>query len=71
MAVCLLESAGQDEAKRKEAAELMEKVPSRRQKIAGKSIPLEVHFLAIYSLVDACRNSWLAKRESFSNKTIG
>ena len=40
MAVCLLEIGGVD--KDKEAAKLMEKVPSLRQKIAGKSIPLEV-----------------------------
>ena len=36
-AVCLLETG-----KAKEGAELMEKVPNLRQKIAGKSIPLEV-----------------------------
>ncbi|KAF7982688.1 hypothetical protein HWV62_27180 [Athelia sp. TMB] len=39
MAVCLLEIGGADNDK--EAAKLMEKVPSLRQKIAGKSIPLE------------------------------
>ncbi|KAJ7473524.1 hypothetical protein FB451DRAFT_1367440 [Mycena latifolia] len=48
MAVCLLESAGDDtgtdeEAKtaREEARKLMERVPTLRQKIAGKSIPVE------------------------------
>jgi len=48
MAVCLLEisKTDGDETKKKEsiaeAAKLMEKVPGLRQKIAGKSIPLEV-----------------------------
>ena len=56
MAVCLLDSADEDEdddktdvAKEKrrlkakeEAAKLLARVPSQRQKIAGKSIPLEV-----------------------------
>jgi len=40
MAVCLLEVG--DEAQKQEAAKLMDKVPGLRQKIAGKSIPLEV-----------------------------
>ncbi|KXN89075.1 Tetratricopeptide repeat protein 39B [Leucoagaricus sp. SymC.cos] len=39
MAVCLLEVG--DDAGRKEAAKLLDKVPDLRQKIAGKSIPLE------------------------------
>lgn len=46
MAVCLLESTVGDEKEQKqrttEAIALMEKVPGLRQKIAGKSIPLEV-----------------------------
>ena len=41
MAVCLLEISGSEEEKN-EAAKVLEKVPSLRQKIAGKSIPLEV-----------------------------
>ncbi|KAJ7588059.1 hypothetical protein C8J56DRAFT_827293 [Mycena floridula] len=41
MAVCLLESSGASDEKRREAAKLMEQVPQLRQKIAGKSIPLE------------------------------
>jgi len=40
MAVCLLEVG--DEVQKQEAAKLMDKVPGLRQKIAGKSIPLEV-----------------------------
>ncbi|KAF8989351.1 hypothetical protein BDQ17DRAFT_1402144 [Cyathus striatus] len=39
LAVCLLQLGG--EGQKKEAAKLMEKVPGLRQKIAGKSIPLE------------------------------
>ncbi|KAF8989356.1 hypothetical protein BDQ17DRAFT_1434505 [Cyathus striatus] len=39
MAVCLLQLGG--EGQKKEAAKLMEKVPGLRQKITGKSIPLE------------------------------
>lgn len=40
MAVCLLEIGARDEEKQ-EAAKVLEKVPGLRQKIAGKSIPLE------------------------------
>ncbi|KAF8659477.1 hypothetical protein AX16_001844 [Volvariella volvacea WC 439] len=39
MAVCLLEIGGEKE--KEEARQMMEKVPNLRQKIAGKSIPLE------------------------------
>jgi Protein of unknown function (DUF3808) len=45
MAVCLLEIAGEDVEMQKEAAALMGKVPELRQKIAGKSIPLEVRLI--------------------------
>ncbi|KAF9523683.1 hypothetical protein CPB83DRAFT_775027 [Crepidotus variabilis] len=41
MAVCLLELSGDDKKKKEIAAKLMDKVPNLRQKIAGKSIPLE------------------------------
>lgn len=47
MAVCLLELASEDEEKKKEAARLMERVPGLRQKIAGKSIPMEVCLLSL------------------------
>ncbi len=40
MSVCLLEIG--DDTQKKEAAKLLEKVPELRQRIAGKSIPLEV-----------------------------
>jgi len=42
MAVCLLELSARDQEKKAEAAKMMESVPGLRQKIAGKSIPLEV-----------------------------
>ncbi|KAF7325136.1 hypothetical protein MKEN_00557200 [Mycena kentingensis (nom. inval.)] len=42
MAVCLLASSeGEESARFEEAKRLMEKVPTLRQKIAGKSIPVE------------------------------
>ncbi|CAA7263917.1 unnamed protein product [Cyclocybe aegerita] len=41
MAVCILEICGDDKKRTAEATKLMEKVPHVRQKIAGKSIPLE------------------------------
>ncbi|KAK2459721.1 hypothetical protein APHAL10511_008255 [Amanita phalloides] len=41
MAVCLLESCGTDEKQREEAIRAMQRVQGLRQKIAGKSIPLE------------------------------
>lgn len=40
MAVCLLEIG--DEKQKEEAVMIMKKVPELRQRIAGKSIPLEV-----------------------------
>lgn len=42
-AVCLLEVGG--DAGREEAKKLMHEVPDLRQKIAGKSLPLEVRYL--------------------------
>jgi hypothetical protein len=47
MAVCLLEIAADDKEKN-EAAKGLEKVPSLRQKIAGKSIPLEVSLSTLH-----------------------
>ncbi|KAF8147845.1 hypothetical protein B0H34DRAFT_785773 [Crassisporium funariophilum] len=41
MAVCMLELGGNDEKQKEEVARLMDRVPGLRQKIAGKSIPLE------------------------------
>ena len=42
MAVCILELARENEEEKKQAARLMERVPGLKQKIAGKSIPMEV-----------------------------
>ena len=58
MAVCLLDTDdGGDkdngEAKKKrleEAANLMARIPGLKQKIAGKSIPLEVRYLSLIYL---------------------
>ena len=44
-AACLLELGGED--RQKEAEKYLEKVPSLLQRIAGKSIPLEVSIFAI------------------------
>ena len=46
MAVCLLE-IGTSEQEKKDAVKVLAKVPSLRQKIAGKSIPLEVSLFTI------------------------
>jgi hypothetical protein len=43
MAICLLHVGGEEG--KKEAAVLFEDVPKLRQRIAGKSIPLEVSVL--------------------------
>ena len=53
MAVCLLELAREDEEKKKEAARLMEGVPGLRQKIAGKSIPMEVCLFSLLLALSA------------------
>ena len=44
LAVCMLEVSSRegDEKMKKEAEKMMKKVPDLRQRIAGKSIPLEV-----------------------------
>jgi len=42
MGVCLLELCANNDGMKTEASKLMNRVPSLRQKIAGKSIPLEV-----------------------------
>lgn len=44
IAVCLLQLGGDE--RKKEAAELLEKIPSLQQRIAGKSIPMEVHLMS-------------------------
>ena len=46
VAVCLLQLGGDEE--RAEAVKLMGEVPKLRQRIAGKSIPLEVSFLRLH-----------------------
>jgi hypothetical protein len=56
MAVCLLESRGgkdgeAETAAVEEARKLMERVPTLRQKIAGKSIPLEASFPSLLLFV--------------------
>jgi Protein of unknown function (DUF3808) len=45
-AICLLHLGGEEG--KKEAVKLFAKVPSLRQRIAGKSIPLEVSYLVRY-----------------------
>ena len=57
MAVCLLELAREDEEKKKEAARLMERVPGLRQKIAGKSIPMEVSLFSLLLIFLSLRSS--------------
>lgn len=46
MAACLLELGSTENVK--EASKLMEQVPKLRQKIAGKSIPLEVSIIILF-----------------------
>jgi len=64
MAVCLLEIGGTDNVK--EASKLMEKVPGLRQKIAGKSIPLEVciggHFEQYLVVKLRCSQKFVARK---------
>jgi hypothetical protein len=87
MAICLLENGNDDDEKdsndveakmkrrlelKEEAAKLMVRVPGLRQKIAGKSIPLEVrsqfHLSENLILLFPLRNSSHVKPVNFNHK---
>ena len=57
MAVCILELARENEEEKKQVARLMERVPGLRQKIAGKSIPMEVCLLSLLLIFLSLRSS--------------
>lgn len=77
MAVCLLESPSSTEEDKQEAIRLMGTVPGLRQRIAGKSIPLEVCLFSLqwgevpFLIGHLHRNLSHAKPASLSPKAIG
>src|SRR5258705_446777 len=75
MGVCLLELSANNDGMKTEASKLMNRVPSLRQKIAGKSIPLEVRsqflFLKKKKSYIFSRNSWPERHANSRCKAIG